>query len=147
MNIANNYARTYDNINANLLTISQNNCLQNKPKCDSKMSKRKRTSVEDALDIVIQHLHENTPVTIGELASEIGFSWVVIDRAIDITMMIQDYFRAHKIEVLGGKGKKIIIGGSITAITQADARYMPSISTPLSHHGRRMISARLCKAG
>lgn len=73
------------------------------------MSKRKRTSVEDALDIAIQHLHENTPVTIGELASEIGISWVVIDRAIDLTMTIQDYFRAHRIEVLGGKGKKIII--------------------------------------
>ncbi len=73
------------------------------------MSKRKRTSVEDALDIAIQHLHEDTPVTIGELASEIGFSWVVIDRAIDLTIMIQDYFRAHRIEVFGGKGKKIII--------------------------------------
>lgn len=73
------------------------------------MSKRKRTSVEDALGIAIQHLHENTPVTIGELASEIGISWVVIDRAIDLTMMIQDYFHAHKIEVFGGKGKKIII--------------------------------------
>jgi len=73
------------------------------------MSKRKRTSVEAALDIAIQHLHENTPVTIGELASEIGLSWAVIDRAIDLTMMVQDYFRAHRIEVLGGKGKKIII--------------------------------------
>ncbi len=73
------------------------------------MSRRKRTSVEDALDIAIQHLHENTPVTIGKLASEIGFSWVVIDRAIDLAMMIQDYFRAHGIEVFGGKGKKIII--------------------------------------
>jgi len=73
------------------------------------MSKRKRTSVEDALGIAIQHLHENTPVTIGELVSEIGSSWVVIDRAIDLTMMIQDYFRSHRIEVFGGKGKKIII--------------------------------------
>jgi hypothetical protein len=73
------------------------------------MSKRRRTSVEDALDIAIQHLHENTPVTIGDLACEIELSWVVIDRAIDLTMMIQDYFRAHRIEVFGGKGKKIII--------------------------------------
>ncbi len=72
------------------------------------MSRRKRTSVEDALDIVIQHLHENTPVTIGELASETGLSWVVVDRAIGLTVTIRNYFRAHRIEVFGGKGKKII---------------------------------------
>jgi hypothetical protein len=32
-------------------------------------------------------------------------------------------------------GKKIAIGGSITATTQAVARYMPSTSSPAAHHG------------
>ena len=32
-------------------------------------------------------------------------------------------------------GKKMAMGGSITLTTQAVARYMPSISRPLSHQG------------
>ena len=39
------------------------------------------------------------------------------------------------------------IGGSITLITQAVARYMPSISSPLSHQGRPMAAATLCRKG
>ncbi len=33
------------------------------------------------------------------------------------------------------QGKKIAIGGSITLITHAVARYMPSTSKPFNHHG------------
>ncbi len=33
----------------------------------------------------------------------------MVDRAIGLTVTIRDYFRAHRIEVFGGKGKKIII--------------------------------------
>ncbi len=39
------------------------------------------------------------------------------------------------------------MGGSMTLITQAVARYMPSISSPLSHQGIPIASARLFNKG
>jgi hypothetical protein len=39
-------------------------------------------------------------------------------------------------------GKKIAIGGSMTATTQAVARYTPSMSSPLRAAGRPIASAR-----
>ncbi len=73
------------------------------------MSKRKRTSVEDALRIILDKLQVDVLVTVGELASEIELSWAVVDRSLNLAMRMQDYFRANRIEVLGGKGKKFII--------------------------------------
>jgi DNA-binding transcriptional regulator GbsR (MarR family) len=73
------------------------------------MSERKRTSVEDAIGSVLGMLEDDTPMSIGEIASETGLSWVVVNRAIDLVVKIQDYFRANRIEALGGKGKKFII--------------------------------------
>ncbi len=73
------------------------------------MSERKRTSVEDALDFVLDRIETDTPVTVGELASATELSWAVVDRSLNLAMRMQDYFRANRIEVLGGKGKKFII--------------------------------------
>ena len=73
------------------------------------MPERKRTSVEDALKSVLETIEIDTPVTVGELAAATELSWAVVDRAIDLAMRMQDYFRANRIEILGGKGKKIII--------------------------------------
>jgi len=70
---------------------------------------KKRTSVEDALEIVLKHLPKNTPSTISEIATETNLSWNVIDRAANLAMEIQDYFFANKVEVLGGKGRKIVL--------------------------------------
>ena len=39
------------------------------------------------------------------------------------------------------RGKKIAIGGSMTLTTQAVARYIPSISSPSSHHGNPTAAA------
>ncbi len=73
------------------------------------MTKKKRTSVEDALELVLTDLEADNPMTIGEIASKKNLSWVVIDRAVNLAMMIQDYLRVHKIEILGGSGRKIVL--------------------------------------
>jgi predicted transcriptional regulator len=73
------------------------------------MPTRKRTSVEDALEAVLNTMQVDVPVTVGEIASETELSWAVVDRAIALAIQMQDYFRANKIEILGGKGKKIIL--------------------------------------
>jgi hypothetical protein len=44
--------------------------------------------------------------------------------------------RYPKSSSIVNSGKNIAIGGNITAITQAVARYIPSIRTPSSHQGR-----------
>ncbi|NHI83115.1 MAG: hypothetical protein EAX81_02255 [Candidatus Thorarchaeota archaeon] len=73
------------------------------------MVKRKRTSVEDALEIILKQLPKDTPSTISEIASETNLSWNVVDRATSLAMDMQDYFHANKIEVLGGRGRKIVL--------------------------------------
>ena len=70
---------------------------------------KKRTSVEDALEIVLKHLPRNTPSTISEIAKETNLSWNVVDRAATLAMKTQDFFYANKIEVLGGRGRKIVL--------------------------------------
>ena len=39
------------------------------------------------------------------------------------------------------------MGGNMTLITQAMARYMPSISKPSSHQGNPTVAARSLRAG
>ncbi len=73
------------------------------------MKKRKRTSVEDALEIILKQLPKDTPLTISEIAGETDLSWNVVDRATNLAMNVQNYFHANKIEVLGGKGRKIVL--------------------------------------
>ncbi len=73
------------------------------------MSRKKRTSVEQALEIVLDILEIDKPVTVGEIATKTDLSWAVVDRAITLAMSLQDYLRAYKITVLGGKGSKVIL--------------------------------------
>jgi hypothetical protein len=73
------------------------------------MSARKRTSVEDALEMLLGILPKDTPSTVSEIATQTNLSWNVIDRATNLAMEIQDYFHAKKIDVLGGKGRKIVL--------------------------------------
>lgn len=73
------------------------------------MSNKKRTSVEDALELIFQNLNVNTPSTTGALSTDTDLSWVVIDRAIELAMKIQNFLRANKVVVLGGRGRKIVL--------------------------------------
>ncbi len=73
------------------------------------MTARKRTSVEDALGIILEYLHKDTLLTTSEIASATNLSWNVVDRAVRLVMDIQGYFHANKIEVLGGRGRKIVL--------------------------------------
>lgn len=73
------------------------------------MGRRKRTSVEDALNNVLDNLQIDTPTTIGEIGSRTDLSWAVTNRAINLAIDIQDFFFANKISVLGGKGRKIVL--------------------------------------
>lgn len=73
------------------------------------MSARKRTAVEDALEKILKTITKKTPSTVSNIASETGLSWNVIDRAANLAMSVQDYFHANKVEVLGGKGRKIVL--------------------------------------
>jgi len=73
------------------------------------MTTKKRTSVEDALGIVLEYLPKGTLSTISEIANEASLSWNVVDRAANLAMDIQDFFHANKIEALGGKGRKIVL--------------------------------------
>lgn len=108
-----NYEVKYTVNYANIFCNDYRNSFRNENLCDSLgdclMPERKRTSVEDALESVLGTIEVDTPVTVGELASATELSWAVVDRAIDLAMQMQDYFRANRIDVLGGKGRKIII--------------------------------------
>lgn len=73
------------------------------------MTARKRTPVEDALEAILETIPKSTPSTVSEIATKTGLSWNVIDRAANLAMEIQDYFYANKIEVLGGRGRKIVL--------------------------------------
>jgi hypothetical protein len=70
---------------------------------------RKRTPVENALELVLKTIPKNTPSTVSNIASETNLSWNVVDRAVNLAIEIQDYFHANKITVLGGRGRKIIL--------------------------------------
>ena len=70
---------------------------------------RTRTSVEDALEMVLDNLPPNTPSTVSDIATKSNISWNVVERAANLAMEIQDYFHANRIEVLGGKGRKIVL--------------------------------------
>ncbi len=73
------------------------------------LNPRKRTPVEDALEAILKNLPKNTTSTVSEIAGKTNLSWNVIDRAAHLAMEIQEYFRASKITVLGGKGRKIVL--------------------------------------
>ena len=73
------------------------------------MPKRKRTSVENAIESVLTNLDYDTPTTVGEIASKNDLSWTVVDRGIDIAMMIQEYLYKNRIDVLSGRGRKIVL--------------------------------------
>ncbi len=73
------------------------------------MKKKKRTSFEDAFDLVIKNLKINVPMTISEIASNSNLSWLVVDKVIRVVMNIQDFIYGHKIVVLIGKRSKIIL--------------------------------------
>lgn len=73
------------------------------------MKTRKRTPVEDAIEAILKTISKNTPSSVSEIATKTNLSWNVIDRAANLAMSIQEYFHANKIEVLGGKGRKIVL--------------------------------------
>jgi hypothetical protein len=54
-------------------------------------------------------MEHKMPTTVSGITTETNISWNVIDRAANLAMEIQDYFQAYKIEVLGGKGRKIVL--------------------------------------
>jgi len=73
------------------------------------LNPRKRTPVEDALEAILKTIPKNTPSTVSEIATKTSLSWNVIDRAANLAINIQEFFRANKIEILGGKGRKIVL--------------------------------------
>jgi predicted transcriptional regulator len=73
------------------------------------MATRKRTPVEDAMATILSFLKEDTPATVGAIADALGLSWEVVNRAVNLMVSLQDFFEAYEVEVLGGKGKKIVI--------------------------------------
>jgi hypothetical protein len=44
-------------------------------------------------------------------------------------------------------GKKMAMGGNITAITQATAKYTPSIKNPSNHQGMWIVVDKFFKTG
>ncbi|MGY5876019.1 MAG: hypothetical protein RTU30_09755 [Candidatus Thorarchaeota archaeon] len=75
------------------------------------MSKRKRTSVEDAVARVLSYVKKDAPVTVGHIAGETDLSWAVVNRAVELVMGLQDFLTAKQVEVLGGRGRKVILLG------------------------------------
>ncbi|MHA1882687.1 MAG: hypothetical protein ACTSUO_06540, partial [Candidatus Thorarchaeota archaeon] len=73
------------------------------------MTRKKRTPVEAALVSVLDSFEFDSPITIGEIATKTDLSWAVVNRSITLAMSLQDYLRAYRVSVLGGRGNKVIL--------------------------------------
>jgi predicted transcriptional regulator len=73
------------------------------------MNKRIRTSFENALNQVLEHLIIDEPTTLTEIANETNIDRRTILRVVDFVVDTQGYFAAEKVTVFGGKGSKVVL--------------------------------------